>query len=118
MVAFRFEPKGEPAWYRLGGHDAEKRFVMTMRVAADGTVGYFQTTLLLKAVPKAAAAALTEKMPGFTPKRVDGLSKDAEQFFGYRFEGTVDGKAEVVLVTPDGKLVLTEAAAARLSPGK
>ncbi len=118
-IAFRFEPKGEPAWYRLAGHDAEKRVIMTMRVEADGTLGYFQTELPRESLPKVVAAALKEKMPGFTPQRVDGVSKDAEHFIGYRFEGTIaGGKAEVVLVTPDGKRVMTELDAARLRPGK
>jgi hypothetical protein len=48
QAAFRFESKGQTTWYRLGGYDRKNCFVMTMRVKADGKLGYFQRTVLAR----------------------------------------------------------------------
>jgi hypothetical protein len=111
VIAFKFQ--GTKPWFRLGGNDARKRFIM-VKVDSDGKLGWFFTELQPEEVPEVVRKALKAKMPTFTPKRHEGASKDAKTFEVYRFEGEMPkGKKEVVLVTPNGMRVMTEAEALR-----
>ena len=95
---------GELAFYDLAGKDSKGRNVEVEVSVLLGSVSKIETEIPMSKVPKVVLDALKAKAPEFQVKKAEEVKKFGD-FFGYELEGTLEGRALEIQISPDGTQV-------------